>query len=283
MEKDILTLNGVGDVGPVREHQYLAAAKLGNFDLYYEVHGEGPAIVFAHGGGGNHLSWWQQVPVFSQHYKCITFDHRTFGYSRDVANGPGALAYVQDLKALLDKLGIDKVALVAQSMGGWTALGFTAAYPDRVTALVMADTPGGIDDPEIKALQTKNHQERVRTGNTGLLDAVSEGFRNRDPIHTFLYREITALTINPDPERRSKMAEFKTDIRPILAKRVPVLFIVGEQDVLVPPPIIEAMHRKMPGSKLVKIPDAGHSVYFEKPNEFNQVVMQFLQEHTSAT
>ena len=63
--------------------------RLGDFGLYYEVHGDGPAVVFAHGAGGTHMSWWQQVPALSRHFRCITFDHRGFGYSRDVPNGPG--------------------------------------------------------------------------------------------------------------------------------------------------------------------------------------------------
>lgn len=273
----------------VAEDKFLSSAKLGNFDFYYEVHGEGPAVVFAHGGGGNHLSWWQQVPVFSQHYKCITFDHRSFGLSRDVAGGPGRGAYVQDLKALLDKLGVQKVSLVGQSMGGLTVLGFASKYPERVNALVMCDTTGGYSDPEIARMQKQHQEERARAGNTGLLDAVSEGFRKRDPVHAFLYREITSLTIGlgappaPGAAPAAAPAPIKTDIGPILAKKVPTLFIVGAVDALVPPPIIEAMHKKMPGSKLVKIPDAGHSVYFEKPTEFNQAVLQFLQEHTRST
>jgi 3-oxoadipate enol-lactonase len=47
-------------------------ATLNGIDLYYETHGSGPALVFTHGGGGNHLSWWQQVPAFSQHYTVVT-------------------------------------------------------------------------------------------------------------------------------------------------------------------------------------------------------------------
>ena len=50
-------------------------------ELYYEETGEGPAIVFAHGAGGNHLSWWQQVPVFRERYRCVSFDHRGWGRS----------------------------------------------------------------------------------------------------------------------------------------------------------------------------------------------------------
>ena len=50
-------------------------------DLYYETHGSGPAIIFAHGAGGNHLSWYQQVPFFRDRFTCITFDSRGFGRS----------------------------------------------------------------------------------------------------------------------------------------------------------------------------------------------------------
>ena len=60
------------------DDRFLEPARLGDLKLYYEVHGEGPAVVFAHGGGGNHLSWWQQVPAFSEHYKCITQIERFF-------------------------------------------------------------------------------------------------------------------------------------------------------------------------------------------------------------
>ena len=70
--------------------------QVNGIELYYEVHGDGPALVFAHGAGGNHLSWWQQVPVFSRRYCCVTFDHRGFGQSPDVPNGPGSQAFVQD-------------------------------------------------------------------------------------------------------------------------------------------------------------------------------------------
>ena len=76
-------------------------------NLYYEVTGSGPALLFAHGLGGNHLSWWQQVPVFAERYRCITADQRGFGQSPDVAGGPGPDALAPDALALLDHLGIE--------------------------------------------------------------------------------------------------------------------------------------------------------------------------------
>jgi pimeloyl-ACP methyl ester carboxylesterase len=68
----------------------------------------------------------------------------------------------------------------------------------------------------------------------------------------------------------------------VLDKRIPVLFIVGEQDMLIPPPIVEAMHRQMPGSEFARVAGAGHSVYFEKPEDYNRLVLEFLGKHVRA-
>ena len=97
--------------------------------IYHETHGPkpgtAPAIVFAHGAGGNHLSWWQQVPHFRDRYTCVVFDHRGFGQSHVEEDTPIGAAFVDDIHSLLDHIGIAKATLVAQSMGGWTCLGFT--------------------------------------------------------------------------------------------------------------------------------------------------------------
>ena len=122
-------------------------APLQGTDLYYEVHGEGPeTIVFAHGAGGNHLVWYQQVAYFAPRYRCVTFDHRMFGQSPD-ASGEGYGAFVRDIEGLFAHLGLERAHLVAQSMGGRTCLPFAAAHPDRVGRLVMADTTLGIAEP----------------------------------------------------------------------------------------------------------------------------------------
>ena len=118
-------------------------------NMYYEVHGQRPALVFAHPGGGSHLSWWQQVPVFAQSFSCINFDHRGHGLSRDFPGDPGARAYPQGLKQLLDHLGIQTAGLIGQSMGGWTSIGFASTYPERVSALVLGDSTGGVKTPAI--------------------------------------------------------------------------------------------------------------------------------------
>ena len=68
---------------------------INGIEIDYQEHGEGEAIVFCHGAGGNLLSWWQQIPYFSKSYRCITFSHRGFGHSYDVPDGPGMKSFVE--------------------------------------------------------------------------------------------------------------------------------------------------------------------------------------------
>jgi len=113
--------------------------------LHYEVTGSGPALLFAHGLGGNHMSWWQQVAHFAPHYTCVAFAHRGFTPSDAVPGGPDPSDYAGDLAALVDHLDFADVRLVGQSMGGWTVLEYAIARPDKVKALVLSATSGTLD------------------------------------------------------------------------------------------------------------------------------------------
>src|SRR5215831_21033432 len=100
-------------------------------NLYYEVTGHGPGLIFAHGLGGNHASWWQQVAALAPHYTCVTFAHRGFQPSSMVAGGPDPADFADDLAALIEHLRLPEVAIVAQSMGGWTALEYALRQTGR--------------------------------------------------------------------------------------------------------------------------------------------------------
>ena len=123
--------------------------------LHYEVTGSGPALIFAHGLGGNQMSWWQQVAYFAPYYTCVAFAHRGFAPSDPVAGGPDAADYAGDLAALIEHLKFTDVRLVGQSMGGWTVLEYATTNPTRVKALVLSSTSGTIDrrsaDPDRKS------------------------------------------------------------------------------------------------------------------------------------
>ncbi|HSP56647.1 MAG TPA: alpha/beta hydrolase, partial [Dehalococcoidia bacterium] len=121
----------------------MPVAELNGATIYYEEQGKGFPVVFVHGAGGNHMSWWQQVPEFARHYRCVTFDQRGWGLSLD-SDGAGPSALIDDLGALLDHLEIQETFLVAQSMGGIACVGLSLRQPGRVKGLVLANTFAGM-------------------------------------------------------------------------------------------------------------------------------------------
>ncbi len=251
--------------------------------LYYEVHGQGPALVFAHGAGGNHLSWWRQIPRFSRRYTCVVFDHRHFGLSRAPSPTPESrMRFAEDLRRLLDHLGIHETLLVAQSMGGRTAVGFTLRNPGRVRALVLAGTTGGAVSDEVREAQEAHRNSG--DGRRSLRErALSPRFRREHPELALLYRQIGRL----NPPRPRDFLAIPAGYRGSTARRlaesgVPVLFLVGELDTVTPPHIVELAHRNVPGSRFVVIPNAGHSAYFEAPLEFSEAVEAFFAEAGAA-
>ena len=248
---------------------------LNGIDLYYESHGEGPAVVFLHGAGGNHLSWWQQIPTFRERYRCITIDHRGFGASSDPEQ-EGAARFVDDLESLLDRLYVERTALVAQSMGGLTALGLSARRPQRVSALVMCDTWGFFDWAELhdRAAEARGGE---RAQASLAQRALGSRFQEREPAKTFLYRQV--FDLNPPREPRPGWLRSDLSRAEVAAIEAPSLFIVGADDELTPPELIHRVHELIAGSEYVEFGDCGHSVYWERPGEFNETVAAFLAKH----
>ena len=258
-------------------------APINGIRLYYQTYGKGPPLVFAHGAGGNHLSWWQQLPYFSTRYRCLVFDHRSFGRSAETADGPGRRAFAEDLRQLLDRLGIEDIAIVAQSMGGRTAVGFALRNPGRVRALVLAGTTGGAVSDEVRSAQEAHR--RTPIGRRSLLQrAISPRLREERPDLAFLYRLIGRMNpprpknfLAPIPGYRGSSAQALT------ALEIPILFLVGEDDSITPPSVVRLAHEQVPGSQFEVCPNTGHSAYFEQPEAFNHRVGRFLEEAGWAT
>jgi pimeloyl-ACP methyl ester carboxylesterase len=260
----------------------MAFASVNGIELYYEVHGrpvgDAEAIVFAHGAGGSHLSWWQQVPQFAAKYTCVTFDHRGYGQSTDSNNGGGA-AFTDDLRGLLDNLGIEQANLVAQSMGGWTCLGLALQSPERVQRLVMADTHGGLRSPEI-AEAMKGSAGLDRSGvPADVHPAAGVRMATEQPALAFLYSQMDGLNRVRSREELGALiaAAGSPTAEEAATLDLPVLFLAGEEDKVIPPAVVEAAAKCVPGARFELVPKAGHSVYFERPEVFNSLVEGFLR------
>lgn len=260
-------------------------APVNGIQLYYEVHGSGPAILFAHGQGGNHLSWWRQVPFFSRHYTCITFDHRAFGQSIDL-DGQGRRGFGQDAIELLDHLGVDDVRVVAHSMGGRAATALATRDPkQRVRALVLSGTTGAVAD---EAVRRRRDQAEAARGGKGLGNfSVYPPYKERDPTGYFLLRQISRMNPSrprdflgpPNPPPPAPGAPPRIPMHQRLREAgTPVLYLVGEHDMITPADLIALCHGLLPGSRYHVALGSGHSVYWEKPEEFNEVAFRFLAE-----
>jgi pimeloyl-ACP methyl ester carboxylesterase len=255
--------------------------------LYYEVTGAGPPIVFAHGLGGNHLSWWQQVPHFAGRHTCVTFAHRGFAPSSAIAGGPDPADYAGDLAALIDHLGLGDVCLVAQSMGGWACLDHALAQPGRVRALVLASTAGAIarrttllrDAPRLDAWIASAAAARTEMQKNGIHPAAGARMAREQPALHFLYRAIDAAAgAQFDKEAlRARMIALQTRPPDVLATlAVPTLFLTGEEDVVFPPLLAGPLAAAMPNARVEQVAAAGHSVYFERAGVFNRLVGEFF-------
>jgi len=248
--------------------------------LYYEdTGGSAAAILFLHGAGGNHLSWWQQVPVFAEEYRCITVDQRGFGQSPDVAGGPGAAALGTDVIALLDHLGIARAALVAQSMGGWAAVGAAVRAPERFWAIVLANTVGNLTNADLAALRQKLAAASPPRPAVLWQAALGETFRKAHPVRTFLYAQIAGLNEPLPADFRDQLGRLTTPVERYAATRVPTLFLTSDEDGLIWPELSQKVHEHVPGSRFERVGAAGHSTYFERPDVFNRDVGAFLMEH----
>ena len=254
----------------------------GGESLWVEAHGprEGPAVVLTHGLGGNHAIWWQQVPALVRGgCRVVTWDQRGFGGSTrrggDVGPGPAKT----DLLVILDRLKLDRVHLVGQSMGGWVAMGFALHHPDRLAGLVLTDTFAGVWDDEIAAAQ-RAAPARVGPGHP----ALSPRFCREHPERAFLYEQLSAFGDKPPDE--TVLALLRSTLYGLDAVRsmsVRTLLLCGAEDQLCPPAAMAAVARMLASAELVVIDGAGHSPYFERPEEWNRAVLGFVTGEPPAT
>ena len=254
--------------------------------LYYEVTGSGPALVFAHGLGGNHMSWYQQVAHFAPDWTCVTFAHRGFAPSTAIDGGPDPKDYADDLAALVSHLDLADFRVVGQSMGGWTAIDYALRRPPALKGIALAATTGPIDPKQMREPERAMLEPWAAFGDAlvpklwegGMHPACGARMAAEQPAAHLLYRQIDGMNAHWDKEAlRKRLMASRTrppeDLRRIAC---PILFIANDEDVVMPPFAADAMAAVVPGAQVAHISDAGHSGYFERPAAFNRILGAFL-------
>ncbi len=247
--------------------------KRDNVEIYYEIHGQGPALLLTHGYAASADMWAAQIAPFARHFQVITWDMRGHGRSSypEVPSAYSEAATVADMAALLDKAGAKSAIIGGLSLGGYMSLAFHLAHPGRTRALLIIDTGPGFKNDEARegwnayALKTA---ERYET--EGLARLIGGSIEARNAPH----RDAKGLALAARGmlvQRDARVINSLPDIR------VPSLVVVGEND----KPFLKAsdyMESKIPGAKKVVIPNAGHATNMDQPDLFNAAVLHFLRE-----
>jgi pimeloyl-ACP methyl ester carboxylesterase len=254
--------------------------------LYVEVTGEGPALIFAHGLGGNHMSWYQQVAHFAPTRTCVAFSHRGFLPSSPIPGGPDPMDYAGDLAAIVKALGIGAHHVVAQSMGGWTTVEYAMSNPAGLRGIVLAATTGTLDAQRLQeadraaiaAWDAASQPVRAKMVAAGIHPAAGLRLAEEQPAMHLLYQHINDVNRGLDKEalRVKLMATRHRDPAELGHAPCPVMMIANAEDTVIPPPAMAGIARVAAGVRFATIERAAHSAYFERPAEFNALVEAFL-------
>ncbi len=254
----------------------MAFATVGKTRIYFESAGEGPAILFAHGAGGNAAIWYQQVAfLVARGYRCITFDHRTFARSPAAAETISTPQFRDDALAVLDATQVQQAHLVGQSMGGFTVMRMALDVPERVLSLTMSATPGGLPNPAPTASAANLTRSDADAG-SGILRTMSKATL-ANPALVQLYQAIASFNLDFRITSLRALARNPVSLKEAAGIACPLLFIAGAEDPLFPAELLGSYVPHLPGSRMVVVADSGHSPYFEQPATFNAILLSHLQ------
>jgi pimeloyl-ACP methyl ester carboxylesterase len=246
-------------------------------NIYYETHGQGPAILLSHGYSATSKMWAGQIALFSRAHKLIVWDMRGHGRSDSPAD-PALYSEahtVDDMAALLDAAGAEDAIIAGLSLGGYMALAFQLAHPQRTRALMLFDTGPGYRNDEARAGWNKTALARAdRFEQDGL-----SVLRPRGEVDPANHSSALGLANAARGMLAQKDARIIDSLPRITA---PTLVLVGAKD----EPYLGAsdyMAAKIPGARKTVIPDAGHAANIDQPAAFNAAAEAFLDDLEKAS
>ena len=266
----------------------MPTAPVAGVNLYYEEAGQGAPLVFVHEFAGDAESWRLQVRFLSRRYRTIAFNARGYPPS-DVPESLAAYSQQQaadDVKGVLDHLGIRQAHVCGLSMGGYATLHFGLCYPERARSLVVAGAGYGSDDAARHRADCEVVARRLETeGMEATAELYSRGpmrvqFMEKDPVGWREFRDRLAggsarghaLTLRGVQMARPSVYDLGDRMARL---EVPTLIVTGDEDEPCLEPAL-SMKRTIPTAGLVVIPKSGHTINLEEPEAFNRAVLDFL-------
>ena len=236
-------------------------APVDDIEMYYAVYGEGEPVLLIHGGLGNADVWGFQVEALAEDHQVIVADSRGHGRSTRSEKPFGYALMADDYLALLDHLKIDQVALVGWSDGGIIGLDIAIRHPERLRrlfAFAANYTPDGVkatvgDDPTFGAYVERAGEDYARLSPTP------------DEFDAFVEQISMMWATEPNYTQDQ-----------LRAITVPTVIFDGDHDEAIEPEHTAEMAELIPDARLAIMPDASHFAMWQKPEEFNATVLDFL-------
>jgi 3-oxoadipate enol-lactonase len=270
-----------GGMSPPVKSGYVS---LGKYSLYYVENGKGEPLILIHGGLVDRRMWDGQSELFGRWSRVIRYDNRNHGLSHGL---PDSFSYHEDLNKLMEALGIQRARLVGFSLGGAIAIDFALTHPEKVSALVLVSS--GLSGYEFRDSTLKlNERKQVEAAAKKDMNSYIEYFQrswtdgphrtpeqvNRDVRQKV--RDMCKATLSkPEPDNTVIPLD-PPALGRLSSIHIPTLFVLGELDNPAIHEIAALVLKAIPGSRKVVIKGAAHMVNMEKPEEFNEVVGEFL-------
>jgi pimeloyl-ACP methyl ester carboxylesterase len=255
-------------------------ASLNGTELHYRDSGNSKDVVLLLHAFPLHSGMWsRQIAALEKRHRVIAPDYRGLGKSSVPPEASTMDLLAQDVRALLQHLRIERVAVAALSMGGYVAFELYRQAPGLFRGIVLCDTRAGADSEEGKAGREKFAKTAIEKGLSWVADEMIPKLLRPQP-DPAIVKEVRSLISAGMPAgvaaAQRGMAR-RPDSTPTLATiACPTLVIVGEQDALTPPSESEKMAAAVKGAKLVKVPGAGHLSNMENPDAFNAPLQGFV-------
>jgi 3-oxoadipate enol-lactonase len=261
---------------------------VGDLEIAYDLTGSGPPVAMINGIGSPRAGWNLQVPALAKYFTVLTFDNRDVGET-----GPGSdpkpyamRQFANDLAGLMDAIGWQSAHIVGASMGGAIAQEFAIGYPERTRSVsIVCSWPKS--DPWMVELMTQwDHvfetQGRVAWDRTTWIWVFTERFfnANPDPLPELL-RDSEAMPFSQSLDsylRQSAAFKAHDALGRLPSIAAPAHVIVGDEDIYTPIRYSLEIANSIPGSTLTIIPEAGHGLFWEQTDLFNQSLGNFILE-----
>lgn len=270
----------------------LKAAQVKEGTIFYGVAGEGPPVLLIHGFGGEIWVWEKQVSPLSKRYRLFIPDLLGYGYSdRPNVDYTPAL-FIDSIRQFMDQLGVRRASLVGNSMGGGIAWAFALTHPERVEKLVLIDS---IPPDLVPEVRNPSFRWFLAIRNLPLLPRLAVALHTRGMLRATLMEMVfnDRLITDAVVERQYQIGRIAGTARVMTstARQVegvkryggalatlgrPTLIIWGEQDEVFPVAVGKQLHASIKGSELLVIKGSGHMPMWERPDETNQAILEFL-------